>query len=61
MPPLYAVNELVYLVISGQAQPAGPYMVSACMGNKQYKIKRVDNGQEHPTTVNEDRLVVPAT
>ncbi|KAL8698676.1 MAG: hypothetical protein Q9224_001745 [Gallowayella concinna] len=59
LPPLYAVNELVYLEMPGQAQPAGPYQVSACVGNKQYKIKRVDNGQEHPTIVNEDRLVVP--
>ena len=59
-PPLFAVNEVVYLVIPGQTQPAGPFAISASMGNKQYKIKRVDNGQEHPTTVNEDQLVVPA-
>ncbi|KAL8676743.1 MAG: hypothetical protein Q9186_006762 [Xanthomendoza sp. 1 TL-2023] len=25
LPPLYAVNELVYLEMPGQAQPAGPY------------------------------------
>ncbi len=61
LPSLYAVNEVVYLVVPGQSQPAGPYTVSASMGDKQYKIKRVDNGQEHPTTVTEERLVVRAT
>lgn len=60
-PSLYAVNEVVYLVIPGQSQPAGPYTVAAIMGSRQYKIKRVDNGQQHPTTVAEDRLVVRAT
>ncbi|KAI4204083.1 MAG: hypothetical protein LQ350_001476 [Teloschistes chrysophthalmus] len=57
VPPLFAVNEVVYLVIPGQAQPAGPFMVSAYMGSKRYKIKRVDNGQEHGTAVDEDKLV----
>ncbi|CAD6573860.1 MAG: hypothetical protein ASARMPREDX12_006297 [Alectoria sarmentosa] len=61
LPPLFAVNEVVYLVVPGRNQPAGPFAVSASMGNKQYKIKRVDNGEEHPTTVTEDKLVVLAT
>lgn len=52
---------MVYLVVPGQTQPAGPFTVAACVGNKQYKIKRIDNGQEHPTTVAEDKLVVRAT
>ncbi|KAI4250640.1 MAG: hypothetical protein LQ352_005325 [Teloschistes flavicans] len=36
-PPLFAVNEVVYLVIPGQAQPAGPFMVSAYIGFSQSK------------------------
>ncbi len=60
-PPLFAVNEVVFLVVPRQSQPAGPFVVSASIGNGQYKIKRADNGQEHPSTVKEDQLVVPAT
>ena len=61
LPPLFAVNEIVYLIIPGQNQPAGPFVVSASLDNKRYRIRRQDNGQEHPTTVTEERMVVPAT
>ena len=59
--PLYKVNENVYLVVPGQAQPAGPYQVVAVLSNSQYKLKRRDNGQEHPNPVKEQDLVVPAS
>ncbi|KAL8664456.1 MAG: hypothetical protein Q9202_003006 [Teloschistes flavicans] len=46
-PPLFAVNEVVYLVIPGQAQPAGPFMVSAYIGNKRsrpaYSLRAVES------------------
>lgn len=60
-PPLFAVDEIVYLDIPGQTLPAGPFMISASLGDKLYKIKRVDTGEEHPTSVAENRLKVPAT
>lgn len=59
MPPKYKMNEDVYLVVAGQPQPAGPYQVIAILANQCYKLKRKDNGQEHPQLVKEEDLAVP--
>ncbi|KAF2229904.1 hypothetical protein EV356DRAFT_536839 [Viridothelium virens] len=58
--PLYKVNEVVYLVVPGQAQPSGPFLVTAVEENDKYRIRRQDNGQAHPGSVPQASLVVPA-
>ena len=57
--PLYGVNEEVYLMVAGQSQPAGPYLIIAILANRQYKLKQKNNGQEHSQPVKEDDLVLP--
>lgn len=59
-PPLYQINEEVYRIVPDQAAPAGPYIVTAILDNRQYKIKRKDNGQEHSQPVEETDIVIPA-
>jgi len=56
--PLYQINEQVYVMVAGQAQPAGPYLVIAILDNRQYRLKRADNGQELVQSVAEDDLCV---
>ena len=58
--PLYQINEEIYRLVVGQTAPAGPYIVMAVLENKRYKLKRKDNGQEHPQLVEEKDLVIPA-
>ncbi|PTD03317.1 hypothetical protein HYE67_011358 [Fusarium culmorum] len=60
-PPLYRVNEVVYVRSPGQAQPAGPYIIiSANLENKTYGLKKKNTGQIHPTAVAERDLLVGA-
>ncbi|KAM0393098.1 hypothetical protein ACHAO7_009571 [Fusarium culmorum] len=60
-PPLYRVNEVVYVRSPGQAQPAGPYIIiSANLENKTYGLKKKNTGQIHPTAVAERDLLVAA-
>ncbi|CZS79329.1 unnamed protein product [Fusarium graminearum] len=60
-PPLYRVNEVVYVRSSGQAQPAGPYIIiSANLENKTYGLKKKNTGQILPTAVAERDLLVAA-
>ncbi|KAL9063345.1 MAG: hypothetical protein Q9161_009519 [Pseudevernia consocians] len=56
-PPTYKLNEEVYLLVAGQSQPTGPFQVAAILPNHYYKLKRKDNGQEHPHSVKEGDLV----
>ncbi|KAF5675601.1 hypothetical protein FDENT_9736 [Fusarium denticulatum] len=57
--PLYEINEVVYVAIPGQAQPAGPYIIiSTNFENRTYGLKRQDTGQTHPTAVAEVDLRV---
>ncbi|KAI1399458.1 hypothetical protein F4819DRAFT_415810 [Hypoxylon fuscum] len=59
--PLYQVGEVVYLAVSGQQQPAGPYVVvSSNFENGTYVIKRQSNDQRHPHAVPESSLRVRA-
>lgn len=58
-PPLYQINEEVYRIVPDQAAPAGPYIVTAILDNRQYKIKRKDNGIEHSQPVEETDIVIP--
>lgn len=58
--PLYGVNEIVYLVIQGQNQPAGPFIVVNSLDDKRYRLKDQTTGVEHPVLVFENQLVVPA-
>ncbi|KAL6922488.1 hypothetical protein FSHL1_006448 [Fusarium sambucinum] len=58
-PPLYGVNEVVYVAVRGQSQPAGPYIITSTnFENKTYGLKRQDTGQTHPTAVAERDLLV---
>lgn len=57
--PLYAVNEIVYLLVPGESQPAGPFVVIASLENGQYQLKNMATGVQHPVTVSEAQLVVP--
>lgn len=59
--PLYRVGEVVYLVVPGQTQPAGPYVISKIEENALYRIRRQDNSQEHHQAVREDQLLVPVS
>lgn len=52
------MNEEVYLLVTGQDQPAGPYRVTAILADHYYNLKRGDNGQLHPQSVREEDLVV---
>ncbi|KAL6159535.1 hypothetical protein ACJQWK_05968 [Exserohilum turcicum] len=56
-PPAYNVGEEVFLLIPGQAQPAGPYEVMQSLDGKLYRIKTKDTGQEHGSLVRESDLV----
>ena len=57
--PLYRIGEVVYLVVPGQTQPAGPYVINKIEENATYRISRQDNPQEHhQQPVKEDQLVV---
>ena len=57
--PLYAVNEVVYLVVPGQSRPAGPFVVIASLDNQQYRLKDRTTGVERQGTFHETQLVVP--
>ncbi|KAI1495538.1 hypothetical protein F5X99DRAFT_403213 [Biscogniauxia marginata] len=56
--PLFTVGEVVYLIVSGQSQPAGPFEVESVNVDGYYRIKRMDNGQLHNDPVDESRLVI---
>lgn len=56
--PLYSLDEVVYLRIPGQAQPAGPYIVSAILENGRYKLKSSPTSQELSQEVSEEQLLV---
>ncbi|USP80433.1 uncharacterized protein yc1106_07707 [Curvularia clavata] len=56
-PPAYNVGEEVFLLIPGQAQPAGPYEVMQSLEGKRYRIKAKGTGQEHHSLVRESDLV----
>lgn len=45
-------------MVAGQSQPTGPFQVATILPNQYYKLKRKDNGQEHPHAVKESDLVV---
>ncbi|KAK0650534.1 hypothetical protein DIS24_g6761 [Lasiodiplodia hormozganensis] len=57
--PLYQIGEVVYLSVTGQSQPSGPYVVVSIGAAGEYQIKRKDNNQPHPQPVPESALVVP--
>ncbi|KAF4962742.1 hypothetical protein FSARC_9190 [Fusarium sarcochroum] len=58
--PLYQVNEVVYIAVAGQSQPAGPYVVTSThFESKTYGLKKQDTGQKYPTDVPERQLLVP--
>ncbi|KAF5724180.1 hypothetical protein FMUND_1082 [Fusarium mundagurra] len=57
--PLYEINEIVYVAVPGQAQPAGPYIIiSTNFENRTYGLKRQDTGQVYSTAVAEVDLRV---
>ncbi len=56
--PLYQINEEVYLMVAGQSQPTGPYLISAVLASQRYSIKRKDNGEQLPQSIKEEDLVV---
>ncbi|KAF2492984.1 hypothetical protein BU16DRAFT_564283 [Lophium mytilinum] len=58
--PRYQKDEVVYLMIVGQPQPAGPYVIVSVTADGLYVIKRRDNNEQYPEYITEDRLVVPA-
>ncbi|KAF1998959.1 hypothetical protein P154DRAFT_621240 [Amniculicola lignicola CBS 123094] len=57
--PLYAKDEIVYLLAPNQQYPSGPFVVVSIDTANRYTIKRLDNNQLHPQPVNENSLVVP--
>jgi hypothetical protein len=57
-PPLYPVNDVVYLRVPGQLQPTGPFIVTAITDSDRYKLKRKDNGEPYPFEVEEHSLCV---
>ncbi|KAG4433057.1 hypothetical protein IFR05_011451 [Cadophora sp. M221] len=44
--PLYKLGEVVYIAIPGQAQPAGPFVITKILEGNQYKVKRQDTDAE---------------
>jgi len=60
-PPLYSEGETVYLIVPGQGEPDGPFVVASIEANNMYRLRRVDNGQEHSQSVTENSLVVPVS
>lgn len=49
----------MYLSVTGQSQPSGPYVVVSIDAAGEYQIKRKDNNQPHPQPVPERDLLVP--
>jgi hypothetical protein len=56
--PLYQIGEVVYIAIPGQAQPAGPYVITRILDNNQYRVKRQDTGAELAQPVRESELMI---
>ena len=56
--PVYSINDEVYLIIAGQPQPSGPYLITAILANRRYKLKRKDTGEAMNQPVGEDDLLV---
>jgi hypothetical protein len=56
--PLYSIGEEVYISVPGQAQPAGPYLITKVLDDNKYKVKRKDTGVELPQPVRESELLV---
>ena len=55
--PAYSINDEVYLIIAGQPQPAGPYLITSILANRCYKLRRKDNGDAVDQSVIENDLV----
>lgn len=52
------MNEEVYLLVSENPQQvSGPYLVSAVLPNKKYRLRKQDTGVELDDKVDEDRLL----
>ncbi|KAL1634150.1 hypothetical protein SLS56_002453 [Neofusicoccum ribis] len=51
--PLYQVGEVVYLSVTGQSQPSGPYVIVSVDAAGKYKIKRRDDNQAYPQPIEE--------
>lgn len=58
--PLYGLGEVVYVAISGQQTPSGPYTVVSVTANCYYTLKSQDNHQLYPYAVPENSLRVLA-
>ncbi|KAG6353631.1 hypothetical protein INS49_005339 [Diaporthe citri] len=56
--PLYGLGEVVYVAVSGQQVPSGPYTVVSVTANCQYTLRRQDNLQPYPYFVPESDLRV---
>ncbi|MCJ1378595.1 hypothetical protein MMC17_001694 [Xylographa soralifera] len=56
--PLYRIDDEVYLIVTGQSQPAGPYLITAILANRRYNLKRKDTSEAVTQSVSENDLVV---
>ena len=52
------IGEEVYISVPGQAQPAGPYLITKVLDDNKYKVKRKDTDVELPQPVRESELLV---
>lgn len=56
--PLYGINEEVYIIMAGQAQPAGPYLISSILANGLYRLRYKGTGDALNQSIAEKDLVI---